>query len=404
LKKTVLVLIGVAVLAVIGWRTFQAVQSRQSNGTRRGATAPTVVELSPVRKMEIRDGGDFTGTLHPQSKFVVAPKIGGRLDKLWVNIGDHVRADQPIAELENDEYRRQVDQAQAELQVARANLAESRSALDITGRELARVKALRVKKIASESELDAARAQFTAQEAKQKVSLAQVDQKLAALKAAQVRLDYARISLPAEKKHVQWVVGERFVDEGAMLAANTPIVSVLDIGTLTAVIYVIEKDYPKIQVNQPAAVRTDAFPQRTFHGNIARIAPELKESSRQARVEVQIDNADQTLKPGMFVRVRIDFAVHTDAVVIPRGAVVLRDGRQGVFVVEPEARTARFVPIRPGIIQGDLAEVLDPPLNGEIVSLGQHLLEDGGAVVISGRPAPNGPASGKSNPKTKPAP
>jgi len=401
LKKTVIVLIGVAVLGVIGWRVFQAIQSRQVNGGRRGAGAPTVVELSPVRKMEIRDGGDFTGTLYPQSKFLVAPKIAGRLDKLRVNIGDHVQADQLVAELENDEYRRQVDQAEAELQVARANLAESRSALDITGRELARVKALRLKKIASESELDATQAQYTAQEAKHKVALAQVDQKVAALRAAQVRLEYTRISIPAEKKNARWVVGERFVDEGAMLAANTPIVSVLDIGALTAVIHVIEKDYPKIQLDQPAAVRTDAYPQRAFQGKIARIAPELKESSRQARVEVHIDNADQALKPGMFVRVRIEFAVHADALVIPRGAVVLRDGRQGVFVVGPEAGTARFVPVRLGFIQGDLAEVLDPPLSGDIVSLGQHLLEDGGAVRLAGQPAPGGPAAGKANPAAK---
>lgn len=385
MKKTLIVLGVAVVVGLIGWRIFQALQSPPGGRARRGAQAPTAVELSTVTTAEIRDIGDFTGTLNPKARFVVAPKISGRLDKLRVNIGDHVLPDQLIAELENDEYRRQVDQSQAELEVARANLAESRGALDISGRELARVKALRLKKIASESELDGAQAQFTAQEAKYKVALAQVDQKVAALKAAQVRLAYTRISIPADTKGARWVVGERFVDEGAMLAANMPIVSVLDIGSLTAVIHVIEKDYPKIKPDQPAVIRTDAFPQREFQGKIARIAPELKESSRQARVEVEITNTEEVLKPGMFVRVRIDFAIHADALVIPRGAVVLRNDRQGVFEADRQTLTVRFVPVRLGIIQGDRAEVLEPRLSGEIVTLGQHLLEDGGAILLPGK-------------------
>jgi multidrug efflux pump subunit AcrA (membrane-fusion protein) len=116
------------------------------------------------------------------------------------------------------------------------------------------------------------------------------------------------------------VVPERFVDEGSMMAPNTAIVSVLDIGALTAVIHVIERDYPKIKVGQAATVIADAFPGKAFTGRIIRVAPLLKETSRQARVEIEIPNRESLLAPGMFVRVEIDFSRHDDATLIPLSA------------------------------------------------------------------------------------
>ena len=404
MKKAILVLIGLAIVGGIVWQVAQQMTSANRGGPRRWGKAATAVEIQPVQKKEIKDFGHFTGTLLPKSKFIVAPKVGGRLEKVFVNIGDRIRNDQVIAEIENDEYRQQVDQARAELHVAEANLEESLSAMNMAGRELDRVKALREKKIASESELDNAAARFKGQEAKYKVALAQVDQKKAALKAAEVRLAYTRIRNPFSETNEKWVVGERFLDEGAMLAPNSPIVSILDIASLTAVIHVIERDYPKIRINQPAVITTDAYPDHIFQGKIVRLAPELKETSREARVEVNVPNTDELLKPGMFVRVQIEFATHPDAVVIPLGAVVKRNDRQGIFLADPKANIARFVPVMLGIINGNQVEVLDPPLEGSIITLGQHLLEDGGAIILpSAAPGPAGTPPTRRRPGNSPS-
>ncbi len=73
----------------------------------------------------IREIGTFTGTLLPKSQYVVAPKIAGRLEKLFVNIGDPVERGQVIALIDDDEFVQQVDQARAELDVARANTEET---------------------------------------------------------------------------------------------------------------------------------------------------------------------------------------------------------------------------------------------------------------------------------------
>lgn len=394
MKKGIVILVFLGLLGAIGWQIYEKISApAQKGGPRRRRNVAVAVETTPVRRLTIRDVGLFTGTLHPRSKFIVAPKIGGRLEKLYANIGDQVKNDQLIAVLEDDEYIQQVDQARAELEVAKANFEESRNGLDIARRELSRVKALRQKKIASESELDTAEAQLRTYDAKQRVARAQVAQKKAALKGAQVRLSYTKICAACEAALGKWVVGERFVDEGAMLAPGSPIVTVLDIGFLTAVIHIIEKDYPKVRVDQSALVSTDAFPGRSFTGKIVRLAPLIKVSSREARVEIQIPNQDSLLKPGMFVRVQIEFAKHHDATVISENALVRRNGHQGIFLADSQTMKARFVPLTLGIIDGELAEVLKPPLSGAIVTLGQHFLQDGSAIILPGREGTRRPAA-----------
>ena len=383
MKRFLTISIFLAALLLIGWSVSLRVFAPAGNTPNNHKTLAVAVEVAPVRSESIRDVQVFTGTLRPKAHFVVAPKIGGRLKKLLVNIGDNVKRDQMIAILEDEEYVQEVEESRAELTVARATLEEQNSALESAQREFERIRALREKKIASESELDTAQAQLDVMTAKQKVAMAQVAQQEAALKAAQVRLSYTKIQASWEE---DWddvrVVGERFVDEGAMLTAHSPIVSVYDISSLTAVVFVIERDYPKIRIGQEAMVTTDAYPQQSFSGSIHRVAPVLKETSRQARVEIEVPNPDRILKPGMFARVQIEFARHEDVTLIPVAALSRRGDRQGVFVADTGNMKARFVPVTLGIMNSDSAEVVDPPLTGLVITMGQHLLEDGSTIIL----------------------
>ncbi|MBN1807854.1 MAG: efflux RND transporter periplasmic adaptor subunit [Planctomycetes bacterium] len=385
MKKAFAAPVITAGLALMGWFVYTtSIQRPATNGPPglRGKGMAVAVETTPVERRTVRRIGYFTGSLSARSRFIVAPKVSGRLEKVTVDIGDSVQPGQLIARLEDDEYVQQVEQARAELAVANANVAESKSAQDMALRELDRVKALYAKKMAAETELDVAEARNTAAGANYKVALAEVARREAAFKTAEVRLAYTRVNAVWDSAGGARVVGERFVDEGAMLAPNTPIVSILDNSVLLAVIDVIERDYPLVKLGQKAAVTTDGYPGQEFNGGIARIAPLLKEASRQARVEIEIPNSDGLLKPGMFVRVRIEFDRHEDAVAVPMAALARRDGRQGVFLVDADEMKANFVPVMLGITDGDAAEVLDPPISGRVVTLGQHLLEDGAAVRI----------------------
>jgi RND family efflux transporter MFP subunit len=382
MKKILTIAIAVAVIGFLSWQIYEKVSgSKERSGSRRGSPA-VAVEIAQVQQGSIKDVGRFSGSLSPQSEFIVAPKIAGRLEKILVDIGDVVKADQLVAVLDDEEYQQEVYQAVAELEVTQASLEEVKITSENAKREYERTVALREKKIASESQLDTAESEYKAQQAKLQVAAAQVSQKRAALQMAKVRLSYTQIRVPPNHASEQRVVGERFVDEGAMLAPNTEIVSILDIGTLIGVINVIERDYPKIKLGLTALINTDAFPGQTFSGKVVRIAPLLMEKAREARVEIEIPNEQMLLKPGMFVRVQIEFELRQNATVIPLAAVVKRNGNQGVFMADLQEKKARFVPVTLGIVNETQAEILEPKLTGAVITLGQHLLEDGANIIL----------------------
>jgi RND family efflux transporter MFP subunit len=399
MKRILIIVIAIAGIGFLSWQIYEkASGSKEGSGPRRGNPV-VAVEIAQVQQASIKDVGRFSGSLSPRSEFIVAPKIAGRLEKILVDIGDVVTADQLVAVLDDEEYQQQVFQAVAELEVAQANLEEVKITSENAKREYERTVALREKKIASESQLDAADSEYKAQQAKLQVAAAQVSQKQAALRMAKVRLSYTQIRVPPNHAGDQRVVGERFVDEGAMLAPNTAIASILDIGTLIGVINVIERDYPKIRPGLPALINTDAFPGQTFSGKVVRIAPLLMEKAREARVEIEIPNEQMLLKPGMFVRARIEFELRQNATVIPLAALVKRNGSQGVFVVDRQEKKARFVPVTLGIVNETQAEIIEPKLTGAVITLGQHLLEDGAAIILPNETTKEDPQrqAGKTN-------
>jgi len=180
---------------------------------------------------------------------------------------------------------------------------------------------------------------------------------------------------------------------GPLVQTNQPIVSVLENNPLVAVVFVIERDYPKVQIGQAAAITTDAWPGRTFAGRIRRLAPLIQETSRQARVEIEVPNPDHRLKPGMFVRAQVEFATHQNATLVPFSAIVRRAGREGVFGVSPPGAAGpqapqggtpqvRFVPVTTGIVNGETVEIVEPQVWGSVVTLGNHLLEDGSRILL----------------------
>lgn len=374
---------GSLIVALIGWQVYQkGIKNRGTAGYQRTAL-PVAVEITPIHRGTIRDIGNFTGTLTPKSQYIIAPKVSGRLEQLMVDIGDRVKRGQLIALLDSEEYSQQVIQAEADLQVAQANLQETKSSLDTAKREYERVQELHSRGISSDSELDSAKGMFITQDSKHKVAQAQVAHKQAALKAARVRLSYTKIRASWDDGSSYRVVGERFIDEGAMLTPNAPILSILEINPLIAVIHITDKDYFRVKVGQAASITTDALPGEKVPGTIARIAPLLKETSREARLEIEISNDKEVLKPGMFINAQIEFLSRSDTTIVPLGSVVNRDNQKGIFLADIQSGKAKFVPVKVGITSSESAEILDPPsLTGFVVTLGQHLLVHGSPLIL----------------------
>ncbi|MGM0676191.1 MAG: efflux RND transporter periplasmic adaptor subunit [Pseudomonadota bacterium] len=374
------VLILLAVL--VWWGTGSDSITGPGPGNGQGAVAVTVERVSQA---DLTDRSVFTGSLVAAHRVEIATRVAGRLDHLHVDIGDQVAQGQLLAELDDDAFQQEVEQARAELAVSNASLLEAQAALTSARRALDRTRELRAQRVASQSELESAETDVEARQAGVTLARSQIAQRQAALRNAQIRLDYTRIQAELDPGEGQWLVADRMVDQGSILQANTPILALVNLQPLRARVFVTERDYAHLEPGQQAHLSTVAHPGEQFEGRVIRVAPEFREASRQARVEIQVPNPDQRLRPGMFVEARVSTRSVEAATVVPFDAILERDGQSGVFRVEEgdNGPIARFVAVTPGIEDDGQVEILQPEIDGRVVTLGQHLLSDGVPLRIA---------------------
>jgi RND family efflux transporter MFP subunit len=386
-RKRFVPLIVLIILIGSGWIIFSRLQ-RHAVSTKRGdASRPVPVETAQIQLGPIELRRSFNGALEALAEFVVAPKVSGRVDKLFVNISDTVRRGQVVAELENGEYVQALAQAKADLVVAKANLAMSKSALAIANREFERTEKLLKRGIASDSEFDSAKAELLTKGAELEVAEAQVAKAEAALETANIRIGYTKVTASWSGGDDYRLVAERYLDEGQTVSANEKLLLIVELNPIVGVVYVTEKDYARLVPGQVVSLITDAYPGEEFSGRIDRIAPIFRKSTRQARVEMNIENQERRLKPGMFVRATVVLERVSEATIIPRQALTTRDGKTGVFLVSEDGRSVSWREVACGIQEGNWVQVEGEGMSGRVVTLGQQLIDEGSAITIANEPS-----------------
>ncbi|KIG15898.1 putative Co/Zn/Cd efflux system membrane fusion protein [Enhygromyxa salina] len=361
-------------------------------------SGPVPVEVAATKRGPIERRREFTGTLEAAAEFTVAPKVGGQIEHIAVDLGDTVTHGQLVATLDDSELNQAVAQAQANLTVAQARVRAADKVVEVTRRSFQRIEGLRGRDINSEQDMDLARSDKAKAEAELEVARAEVTRARAALEAAKIRRDYTEIraSWSAAEPGDTRLVAARYTDEGAMLGANEPLLRIVDLDPVIVVVHVTEADYAELAINMPITLRTDAYPGVEFEGAIARIAPVFRSESRQARIEMRVPNTDGRLKPGMFVRARAVLERLDEATIVPAAALVERGGEQIVFEVDASGETVRMRAVEVGVREGEhvAVEAKDgAAISGQVVTLGQQQLVDGAAIVIPERRVPAGGAS-----------
>lgn len=365
----------------VGWLLVSGISGEAAETSAR-SNAPIPVEVVLVRRATMENRRDFTGTLEASASFDVAAKVAGRVEKIGVDLGDVVTRGQVIAELDDEEYAQAVAQAQADVQVAEAERRAAAKTVEISRRAFARVEDLHEQAIVAEQELDTLRGDKLTAEAAVAVTASRATRAKSALKTARVRQQYTRVTADWSEGDESRVVAARHVDEGVTVAANTPLVTIVDLDPVVVVVYATEKDYASVSVGQAVELDTDAFPGETFTGRVTRIAPVFRVESRQARVELTVDNPDARLKPGMFVRARTVLGRIEDAVAVPKDAIADRDGEKVVFVIADDGTHVEQRAVELGIESEGWVQVTGEGVSGRVVTLGQHQLEDGTEVAI----------------------
>jgi RND family efflux transporter MFP subunit len=381
-KIFILTVLLIGAAAGLGWVIFGQFQDRAGSSKSGKALRPVPVEVAQIQRGPIALQRTFSGELEALAEFVVAPKVSGRVERVIVNIADSVKRGQVVAELDNDEYVQAVAQAQADLLVARANQSQAKSALEIANREFKRTESLLKRGIASDSEFDVVRQDQLAKQAQLKVAAAQITKAGSSLETANIRLGYTKVTAGWTGGEDHRIVAERYVNEGQTVAANAPLFLIIDLNPIVGVISVTERDYAHLIPGQLVSLTTDAYPGEQFTGRIERIAPVFRKSTRQARIEMTIDNPQHRLKPGMFIRTTIVLTQVSDATIIPEQALTIRDDRSGVFIVSEDGQSVVWREVKVGIREGDRVQVEGQGLSGRVITLGQQLVKDGSAITI----------------------
>ena len=381
------VLVIVSVGSLVGWRLLQKVGGGPA--ALDFSDRPVPVEVARIERGAVAQRRTFSGALEAAARFRVAAKVGGRVARLAVDLADPVSNGQVVAELDADEYVQALRRAEADLAVAEAELSEARAVVEITGRTLERQEGLRTRGVASEVAVDEAQSAHLAAQAQVSVAEAGVTRAEAAVATAQTQLGYTQVRAVWQRGDAERVVAERLVEEGDTVPANAELLEVVELDPLVAVMFVAQRDYAALSAGQEVALRTDAYPNETFGAKVARVSPVFASGSRQARVELEVPNADRRLRPGMFVRAETVLATVDDALLVPVNAVVRRGDRPVVFVVDDATQTSRLVPVEVGFEDAGRVQVMseDLPEGGWVVTLGQRLLDDGSAVKRVDDPA-----------------
>ena len=305
-------------------------------------TTPTV-SVVQVGVQDVPQEVTYTSTVQPYVKNNIVPQAGNRIKKINVEVGDFVKKGQVLAEMDMTQLQ------QAELQLLNNEI------------ELERLRKLYDAGGLAKSDLDAIEMAY-------KVSKTTYEN----------LLENAILKSP-----IDGVVTARNYDVGDMYAMSAPLFTVEQIKPVKLLVAVSESDYSKVKKGDSVVITADAVPGKTFYGKIERLYPTVDPVTRTVTVEAHVANNYNTLRPGMFTRVKLNYGTNK-SVVIPDVAVVKQQGSGERFVyVLNEDSTVTYQPVVLGRRLGSEYEVLEGLQDGaKVVTGGQIRLKNGVKVEV----------------------
>jgi membrane fusion protein (multidrug efflux system) len=319
------------------------------------APAPAEVAVTSPKKGDIHRFVSLPGTLRANQQVTLHAKVAGYLKSITVDRGDTVKSGQLLAEIEMPELVAERAKHDAELKIAK---------LEVERLKAARAKAPDLITPAAADTADA------------RLAMAQ-----AGIAQNETLLRYSKIMAPFDG-----VVTARYVDPGAFVPAATAssnptaaaIVTVMDYSTVRARVPVPEIEAPRVQVGQPVVVTTDSLAGQTFRGTVTRHSGAFDEATRSLVVEADLPNPQGTLRPGMYVIVKIGVEQHRNVTLVPAAALV-REKAAGFLFTFADGKATR-IPVKYGFNDGTNVEISEGlPENARVIIPGK-------ATLVSGQP------------------
>ena len=269
-------------------------------------TPPAKYVIASATRGDITRVATATGTVNPELTIIVGSYVSGVLMQISCDYNTKVSTGQICAKIDPRPYQALVDQANANLAVARAQLAKDQANLAYTNLNWERNLALLRQNSVAKDSADLSKNNRDQAQAQVGFDMATIDQRQAQLAAAQVNLDYTDITSP-----VNGTVVSRNVTQGQTLAAslNTPTLFLIatDLTRMQVDTNISESDIGGIEEGNKASFTVDAFPDRAFAGTVTQVrqSPQTVQNVVTYDAVVSVDNKDLALKPGMTASTRI---------------------------------------------------------------------------------------------------
>jgi len=329
---------------------------------REGGGQAVPVSVGTVRRENLKSYLVLNGIVEPERKVEIFSRLSAYVKAILKEEGDYVKENTVLALLDDTEIRTSFEQAKIQLEQAKLTLDEAE-------RNYLRNQELIKRELISLQE-------FQTQEAEYKQRQLDYQNRMENFKNLQLQLNWTKIRALSEG-----FITERLIEEGDRVNANQQVYTIEDFKPLLIRVYVPTSDAIKIEAGMPAEISTEVLEGTRFEGSVKLINPRIDEQTGTVKVTVEAYDDSLRLKPGMFVEVRISIGQKENVLVIPRRAVLYKQNKTYVFVLDGRRVSQREIQL--GLIEEDLAEVAQGLTEGEqIVTVGVESLKDGQAVDV----------------------
>jgi len=343
-------------------RVQQMIAAAQgSKGQNAGGTAP-LVNVEPVSRKDLNSYLVLNGIVEPERKIEIFSRLSAYIKQIVKEEGAYVKENDVLALLDDTEIK--ISYQQAKIQLEQANLSfEEAEKNFIRSQELVK------KDLISEQE-------YQTTEALHKQRKLDYDSRKESFKNLQLQLDWTKIRALSEG-----YITERLIETGDRVNSNQQVYTIEDFSPLLIRVYVPTSDSIKLKTGMQADVNTEILKGTRFDGIVKLINPRIDVETGTVKVTVEVNDETSRLKPGMFVEVRIVIGVKQGVLVIPRKAILFKQNKTFVFVMDRNQVAQQEVTL--GLIEEDLVEITSGLEEGSvIVVVGVESLKDGQRVEV----------------------
>jgi membrane fusion protein (multidrug efflux system) len=368
-----------AIAFVVGWIPRRQARAALESAQAALASGPRVEVVTPTLGSSDR-ALTLPGSVQPLQETVVYARANGYVRKWYVDIGDAVKADQLIAELDTPELDQQIDQARAQVAQAQASILQAKANREFSSLTYDRYKTLTAQGLSAEADLDQRKAQAAVDEANLTVAQASANAAEANLRHLVQLKAFARVTAPFDGR-----VTVRMIEIGTLVTSGnaTPLFKIATMDPARVFVQVPQDVAPGVRAGQPANVLVREYAGRVFAGTVTRAADELDPASRTMNTEVRVPNGDGALIAGMYAEVAMTLPLSHRVVEIPATALVNDSKGTRVVTVDADDR----VHVAPVVVEQDNGATIDVAsgLTGRerIVKLGTDALTEGARVTVA---------------------